>query len=144
MREIKFRGKRVCNGEWAHGSLICYESGQTAILDTPFSKYGHEATEIIRRTQVDPASVGQYTGLRSRNGKEIYEYDIMQMYHHSDDTNKHEKDYISAVHYHHGAFHVENPRYKIEQTFLHMARPGQSFEVIGNIYDNPELLEVEQ
>ena len=85
----------------------------------------------------------RFTGLRDRNGKEIYEGDIVQMCRHSDITHKHEKDFISEVRFKHGTFYVIQPRYKIEQPFMSMARPGQSYEVIGNIYENPELLEAQ-
>lgn len=70
MREIKFRGKRLDNGEWIYGDLV-HTIKDTLILPTD---------EGWNQYAVDPATVGQYTGVKGKDdGKEIYEGDIVDM-----------------------------------------------------------------
>lgn len=81
MREIKFRGKRLDNGEWIEGDLL-------RMLDHWFI-FPDPAPEGIDKYAVDPATVGQYTGLKDKNGKEIYEGDVIRSPLSEDKTRPH-------------------------------------------------------
>lgn len=128
MREILFRGKRVDNGEWETGSLVYARMG------TSEEQAGIADKMTAYHTPVIPETVGQYTGLTDKNGKKIFEGDIVSG--HLDE-----------------AFPEDETRYKViwddygwhirDSTGTDTFEQGwakQYFEVIGNIYDNPELL----
>ena len=129
IQEVIFRGKRTDCEAWVEGDLLHYESGEMAICKG-FSKYGYEATEIIGRYKVIPETVGQYTGLTDKNGMKIFEGDIL--------TIENEGVY-AAIKYNesNAAFYVEDEDH---EDYL-----GEAWEtgvvIIGNIHDNPELLQ---
>jgi len=70
-----FRGKRTDNGEWVVGDLVNHRCGKVSINTNP-PRYGYGATEGFA-TLVDPATVGQCTGLRDKNGVLIFEGDVV-------------------------------------------------------------------
>lgn len=134
MREILFRGKRLDNGEWIQGDLVQF--------------LPHGVVRIVKQEQpykdaeVDLDTVGQYTGLTDRNGKKIFEGDIIKIvpdYDYSDDYS------ISKVYSYNGVFCVDYHGDDFDSTalgFLDDYLPDGDFEVIGNIHDNLELSEV--
>ncbi len=118
MRTIEFRGKRIDNGEWVIGQLVKMW-GEWHILNSD---------NVNTAYSVDSATIGQYTGMKDKNGKEIYEGDILQ-----DEMGfKGEISYSMAAFYGDFGEGIE-PQYFSEG--LH-----EACIVIGNIHDNPELL----
>lgn len=129
MREILFRGKLV-NGGWIEGYLTEHQGGFSRIRP-PYS--AHENSTY----RVGPETVGQYTGTIDKNGTKIFEGDIIKT---SDFGVEDERAINHAgfdlfeVNFFDGAFRIEN------KWRLFNLRPSIKMEVVGNIYDNPELL----
>ena len=137
--EIMSRGKRVDNGEWVYGYLVCI-SYKSWIKDNndkttnPRKLDCINYTADIRCVEVIPETVGQYTGLPDKNGKKIYNGDI------SRDSN----GFISEIKYDPPSFYrFPVDKWSIEHGIKETVVNRCSFltsEVIGNIHDNPELL----
>ena len=131
MREHRFRGKTKDNGEWVYGSM--YRLGEEL---NPFIMLINKCGESH---EVDPSTVGQFTGLTDKNGREIYEGDIVS-----------EKDFHGvvylfgeqpkkniAVKYEVGAVLGKRAGFTLD---LDVAKGVYDGEVIGNVTDNPKLL----
>ena len=140
MREILFRGKRVNNGEWVEGGIIPLDtdSGYVFIAEPYLLASSLPVYEIIKHHThlVDPETVGQYTGLTDKNGKKIFEGDII-----SERPPMNQIAYIGYVSYDEELavwrFMIKNDT-KFNVVLL--GTYSRSYTVIGNIYDNPELM----
>lgn len=143
MREIKFRGKRLDNGEWVYGSFLSIEDTYFIIEQVDFDfdyRTEHNAFWFdCTEKEVDPATVGQYTGLKDKNGKEIYEGDVIRSPLSEDKTRPHRIFYHTGNAAFMGALvdRKELCYLRLDQDWIY--KFGK--EVIGNIHDhNPEFL----
>lgn len=138
-REIKFRGK-TDNGNWLVGEIISLNSHKyIAPNDGDWFDFIEWVPENVfhapdsDKYEVEENTIGQYTGLHDKNGKEIYEGDIVHL-----DTWKPDAMQIAFIE---GAFCLAdaNGHYLGDIHYIHHAEVEQC-TVIGNIHDNPELL----
>lgn len=132
-REILFRGKRTDNGEWVEGDRIIEPYGVVI-------QY-YEGNKRIKVT-VNPETVGQYTGLKDKNGNKIFEGDIIKF-------TRYRDEYVGKVVYEQRIcgldlwYNVVVGAYGEEATYRISLTDPTKLKVIGNIHDNPELLEEE-
>ena len=124
MREIKFRGKRISNGEWVYGGIsFQHERAFVHSDDLPFDN----------AVEVDPATVGQFTGLRDKKGQEIYEGDIITHQAFKGSRYAARFSLISGLRFHDEDGYYVMPIQPVDQ-------PQTRIEVIGNVHENPGLL----
>lgn len=141
-REILFKAKRIDNGEWVEG--------QYAYITNPLTEDGKPIKHLICNGTnifndlIDPDTLCQYTGLTDKNGKKIWENDIVECNKRKEECGLYKvvwrKEYADF-----GVVPISNAcvgRYPIGFSCgktLH----GRDYKKVGNIFDNPELLEVE-
>lgn len=128
-REILFKGKRLDNGQWVEGNYGFFKSVNGN------EKMHHITTEDGKAIRIDPTTLCQFTGLKDKNGNKIWENDLVG-YH----SKYQEKYYYGQVKY--GEFNcsccdgVYGWYFDSEDI-----REYKNYEVLGNVFDNPELLE---
>lgn len=141
MREILFKAKRIDNGEWVEGYYIYHikrtlspvgdwirpSDEQHVIMKDGFSDWNMPRDTV--HYDIDPNTLCEFTGLKDKNGRRIWEGDIVLMPKYGKGKHK------AVVYFMNGKFAVDGSNYG----FKDLAPRG--YEVIGNIYDNPELME---
>lgn len=132
-----YRGKRKVDGKWVEGAFLHLRVGCDFICDGTV----WIGTLQPVKYEVDPETVGQFIGLTDKNGKKIFEGDILKI-----TWSYHDRDPVSErcfVEFSKGGFFAKlDGRYKAQVANYACAGGGISVEIIGNIHDNPELLEV--
>ena len=144
MRTIKFRGKNKNINEWVYGDLVVVEDGmhnvvRAKIITHCFAKsfIGCDFDHYSISTLVKPETVGQFTGLVDKNGKEIYEGDIV----------KTKGNWGGVVTWNSRGYYYIKDKYYYDNEEPDLSPLGslhcyerKQLEIIGNIHDNPELL----
>lgn len=138
MREYLFRGKRKDNGEWVYGYYFLTPLSDEATGSKPedgwyflTGKTRHCISKNHCVYEVIPETIGQYTGLKDRNGKEIYEGDVFKDF----------RGWVAVVEWEkEGRF----LGFTKDRKLSYINREPVAVKVIGNAYDNPELIGGEQ
>ena len=139
MREILFRGKTNYEGkdtEWVYGGLLPESASTFPIIVRDYDN-DEEWIGILDWATVDPETVGQYTGLTDKNGKKIFEGDIIK--HHRRLWGEDISD-IGVVFWNAGTCQYRRTSSQNGETPQVWQSTTEQYEVIGNIHDNPELL----
>ena len=137
MREILFRGKLISSGEWVYGSYVhcphpvCIGSGHPYCMWVPATN-PDETTTVI---EVDPETVGQYTGLTDCFGIKIFEGDIIEINH------PYAGKFVSEVIWDMDCWSLKDFYFTcFDYPNMAFSEGTEYMKVIGNIFDNPELL----
>ena len=141
MREILFHGKRTDNGTWAYGYLFC-------IWERTYLCWG-TTNDVPNMKEILPETVGQYTGLTDKNGKKIFEGDIVKnnwCFIYSPSVvrfGEYFQPFNDDIHTKHIGFYIEHSGNYMNTCRHDLGYFANKCEVIGNIHDNPELMEQE-
>ena len=130
-----FKAKRTDNGEWVQGYLF-------GIWEKRYILWGM-TNDIPNMIEVDPSTICQCTGLKDKNGKLIWENDVVEIGEHEDTVN----GLYKVIYYENAHCYALKRSVDFHYNFFTFSDLNgfeTSSKVIGNIFDNPELLESEE
>lgn len=127
-----FKAKRKDNGEWVQGALLLHDTDAATIFNQ------HPADGSLQGFEVDPSTLCQCTGLKDKNGKRIWENDIVR-----DKHGNFYKAFWQNNYYQSSWICIKSAKLPIGAKWSLWNIKSFEIEVVGNIFDNPELLESE-
>ena len=159
MREILFRGKRLDNGKWVEGFYckhdtvkVCFTTddpkSKHLIIGDGFCDWGFEPP--LQGVEVAPSTIGQYTGLKDKNSKRIFEGDLLNGFEYPFLSDNKHNYFVEVIWFDNcPAFGIYTHKHRLSEVGgisvgncdIIEDFDGSQWEVIGNIHDNPELLE---
>ena len=137
MRKILFRGKSIITNEWVYGGIVHQTDFYGDIVDRYYIVDGTDTRDydIGYSERVIPETVGQYTGVTDKNGTKIFDGDVIQV----DEIE--DQNFVVA-------WNNDDAGFELADDGIYLPLFGtvsvQNIKVVGNIHDNPELLEVSE
>lgn len=140
MRELRFRGKSLDGGKWVVGSIVHQTDYYGDKCDRWFILEGDHTNDydIDYPIEVHKETIGQYTGTKDRNGNEIYEGDILLP------PGEAASNIRLVVVFEKGCWTLKVPEWGSLFDTLLYEFGGEEYMILGNIYDNPSMLEKEE